>query len=106
MQKEIHIPITKIRADGGVCKNSFVMQMTSDLINETIDRPVHVDMSCIGAASLAGLAVGFWTDKEELKKLRQSDIVFTPQKKCQEYEMSMGNWVKAVKRSMNWYNKT
>uniref|UniRef100_H0WFW1 Glycerol kinase 5 n=1 Tax=Otolemur garnettii TaxID=30611 RepID=H0WFW1_OTOGA len=106
MQKEIHIPITKIRADGGVCRNGFVMQMTSDLINENIDRPVHIDMSCLGAASLAGLAVGFWTDKEELKKLRQSEIVFKPQKKCQEYEMSMENWVKAVKRSMNWYKKT
>ncbi|KAB0374309.1 hypothetical protein FD755_014565 [Muntiacus reevesi] len=103
MQKEIHIPVRKIRADGGVCKNSFVMQMTSDLINETIDRPVHVDMSCLGAASLAGLAVGFWSDKEELKKLRQSEMVFKPQKKWQEYEMNMGNWVKAVKRSMNWY---
>ncbi|XP_057594233.1 putative glycerol kinase 5 isoform X2 [Hippopotamus amphibius kiboko] len=106
MQKEIHIPVRKVRADGGVCKNSFVMQMTSDLINETIDRPVHVDMSCVGAASLAGLAVGFWTDKEELKKLRQSEMVFKPQKRWQEYEMNMGNWVKAVKRSMNWYNKT
>ncbi|XP_045440094.1 putative glycerol kinase 5 isoform X5 [Pipistrellus kuhlii] len=106
MQKEIHIPVTNIRADGGVCKNSFVMQMTSDLINEKIDRPVHLDMSCLGAASLAGLAVGFWTDKEELKKLRQSETVFKPQKKWQEYEMSMENWVKAVKRSMNWYNKT
>ncbi|XP_062970882.1 putative glycerol kinase 5 isoform X4 [Cynocephalus volans] len=104
MRKEIHIPVTKIRADGGVCKNGFVMQMTSDLINENIDRPVHIDMSCLGAASLAGLAVGFWTDKEELKKLRQSEKVFRPQKKCQDYEMSMENWVKAVKRSMNWYN--
>uniref|UniRef100_A0AAA9U125 Glycerol kinase 5 n=1 Tax=Bos taurus TaxID=9913 RepID=A0AAA9U125_BOVIN len=103
MQKEIHIPVRKIRADGGVCKNSFVMQMTSDLINETIDRPVHIDMSCSGAASLAGLAVGFWSDKEELKKLRQSEMVFKPQKKWQEYEVNMGNWVKAVKRSMNWY---
>lgn len=106
MKKEIHIPVTKIRADGGVCKNGFVMQMTSDLINENIDRPVDVDMSCLGAASLAGLAVGFWTDKEELKKLRQSEVVFKPQKKCQEYEMSLENWAKAVKRSMNWYNKT
>ncbi|KAM5154127.1 glycerol kinase 5 [Callospermophilus lateralis] len=106
MQKEIHIPVTNVRADGGVCKNGFVMQMTSDLINENIDRPAHFDMSCLGAASLAGLAVGFWTDKEELKKLRQSEMVFKPQKKCQEYEMNMENWVKAVKRSMNWYNKT
>ncbi|KAM5279206.1 glycerol kinase 5 isoform 2-T2 [Hipposideros larvatus] len=106
MQKEIHIPVTNIRADGGVCKNSFVMQMTSDLINENIDRPVHLDMSCLGAAYLAGLAVGFWTDKEELKKLRKTEMVFKPQKKWHEYEMSMENWVKAVKRSMNWYNKT
>ncbi|XP_042810580.1 putative glycerol kinase 5 isoform X2 [Panthera leo] len=105
MQKEINIPVTKVRADGGVCKNDFVMQMTSDLINEKIERPVNTDMSCLGAASLAGLAVGFWTDKEELKKLRQSEVVFKPQKKWQEYEMSMENWVKAVKRSMNWYNK-
>lgn len=103
MQKEIPIPVTKIRADGGVCKNSFVMQMTSDLINENIDRPVHLDMSCLGAASLAGLAVGFWTDKEELKKLRQSERVFRPQRKWQEYERSMENWVRAVRRSMHWY---
>lgn len=46
------------RADGGVCNNGFVMQMTSDLINERIDRPAHFDMSCLGAATLAGLAVG------------------------------------------------
>ncbi|XP_074154544.1 glycerol kinase 5 isoform X1 [Sminthopsis crassicaudata] len=105
MQKEIDIPITRIRADGGVCQNSFVMQMTSDLINEKIDRPVQIEMSCLGAASLAGLAVGFWTDKEELKKLRESERVFEPQRKWKEYEPSMENWVKAVKRSMNWYSK-
>jgi len=80
MQKEIHIPVTKVRADGGVCKNNFVMQMTSDLINVNIERPINLDMSCLGAAFLAGLAVGFWTDKEELKKLRQSEVVFKPWK--------------------------
>ncbi|XP_013015482.1 putative glycerol kinase 5 isoform X1 [Cavia porcellus] len=105
MQKEIHIPVTKVRADGGVCRNDFVMQMTSDLINKNIDRPVHFDMSCLGAASLAGLAVGFWKDKEELKKLRQSEIVFKPQKTWEDYKVNMENWVKAVKRSMNWYSK-
>ncbi|XP_038606802.1 putative glycerol kinase 5 isoform X2 [Tachyglossus aculeatus] len=105
MQKEIHIPVTKIRADGGVCNNSFVMQMTSDLINEKIDRPVQVDMSCLGAAFLAGLAVGFWSDKEELKNLRKSEVIFEPQKQWKEYEPNMQNWVKAVQRSMNWYSK-
>ncbi|XP_073915178.1 glycerol kinase 5 isoform X2 [Castor canadensis] len=105
MQKEIRIPVTSIRADGGVCKNGFVMQMTSDLIDQKIDRPAHFDMSCLGAASLAGLALGFWSDKEELQKLRQSEVVFKPQRHWQEYELSMENWVKAVKRSMHWYNK-
>ncbi|KAM8770694.1 glycerol kinase 5 isoform 1-T1 [Rhynchonycteris naso] len=106
MQREIRVPVTTIRADGGVCKNSFVMQMTSDLINKDIDRPAHLDMSCLGAASLAGLAVGFWTDKEELRELRQSERVFRPQKAWREYEASMENWVRAVRRSMNWYDKT
>ncbi|XP_036613000.1 putative glycerol kinase 5 [Trichosurus vulpecula] len=105
MLKEIDIPVTTIRADGGVCKNSFVMQMTSDLINEKIDRPAQIDMSCLGAAFLAGLAVGFWTNKEELKKLRESERIFEPQRKWKEYEPIMENWVKAVKRSMNWYSK-
>ncbi|XP_020826613.1 glycerol kinase 5 isoform X2 [Phascolarctos cinereus] len=105
MQKEIAIPVTTVRADGGVCKNSFIMQMTSDLINEKIDRPAQIDMSCLGAASLAGLAVGFWTNKEELKRLRESERIFEPQRKWKEYEASMENWVKAVKRSMNWYSK-
>lgn len=106
MQKEIRIPITNIRADGGVCNNAFVMQMTSDLINKSIDKPSHFDMSCLGAASLAGLVVGFWTGKEELQKLRQSETIFKPQKKWQEYETNMENWVKAVRRSMHWYKKT
>ncbi|KAH0505412.1 Glycerol kinase [Microtus ochrogaster] len=58
LQREIQIPVTNIRADGGVCNNAFVMQMTSDLFNARIDRPTHFDMSCLGAATLAGLAVG------------------------------------------------
>nr|XP_033814049.1 putative glycerol kinase 5 isoform X2 [Geotrypetes seraphini] len=105
LYKETCIPVACIRADGGVCNNSFVMQMTADLFNHTIDRPQHTDMSCLGAAFLAGLALGFWTSKEELKKLRQTGILFEPQKKCQYYEASMNTWIKAVQRCMNWYNK-
>ncbi|XP_029472348.1 putative glycerol kinase 5 [Rhinatrema bivittatum] len=105
MQRETCIPIANIRADGGVCNNSFVMQMTADLLNQNIDRPRHTDMSCLGAAFLAGLAVGFWTSKEELKKLRQTEQLFEPQKPCQHYEPAMNNWAKAVQRCMNWYSK-
>ncbi|KAI1235837.1 hypothetical protein IHE44_0001926 [Lamprotornis superbus] len=56
--KKVHIPLRTIRADGGVSNNSFVMQMTSDLINKKIEKPTNADMSCLGAAFLAGLASG------------------------------------------------
>ncbi|XP_063162720.1 putative glycerol kinase 5 [Candoia aspera] len=101
---ELGIPPVSIRADGGISKNSFVMQMTSDLINKSINKPVNTDMTCLGAAFLAGLAIGFWTDKEQLKKLRQTDMVFKPQKEPTEYEPAMSNWIKAVHRSLSWYS--
>ncbi|XP_053246145.1 putative glycerol kinase 5 [Podarcis raffonei] len=104
--REMDIPLTSIRADGGVSKNNFIMQMTSDLINKTINKSVCTDISCLGAAFLAGLAVGFWKDKEQLKQLRQTDIVFKPQKESEEYEPAMSNWVKAVQRSLSWYSQT
>ncbi|XP_042314581.1 putative glycerol kinase 5 isoform X3 [Sceloporus undulatus] len=104
--RDVSILPTSIRADGGVSKNNFVMQMTSDLINKKINRPVSTDMSCLGAAFLAGLAVGFWNDKEQLKKLRRTEMVFKPQKEPKEYEPAMSNWIKAVHRSLSWYSQT
>ncbi|KAJ6669365.1 hypothetical protein lerEdw1_008174 [Lerista edwardsae] len=104
--REVDIPPTSIRADGGVSKNRFVMQMTSDLISRMINKPVVTDMSCLGASFLAGLAVGFWNDREQLKKLRETDVVFKPQKEPKEYKVAMDNWIKAVKRSLHWYNQT
>ncbi|XP_061492900.1 putative glycerol kinase 5 isoform X2 [Rhineura floridana] len=104
--RDVDIPPMSIRADGGVSKNNFVMQMTSDLINKMISKPACTDMSCLGAAFLAGLAVGFWNDREQLKKLRQTDMVFKPQKDLKEYEPAMGNWMKAVQRSLCWYSQT
>ncbi|MCJ8745326.1 hypothetical protein PDJAM_G00128900 [Pangasius djambal] len=58
MCRETRIPITKIRADGGVCVNDFVMQLSTDLLGRKISRPTHFDMSCLGAAFVAGLGVG------------------------------------------------
>uniref|UniRef100_A0A3B4D034 Glycerol kinase 5 n=1 Tax=Pygocentrus nattereri TaxID=42514 RepID=A0A3B4D034_PYGNA len=58
MLRETRIPIMKIRADGGVCTNDFIMQLTTDLLGRKISRPAHFDMSCLGAAFVAGLAVG------------------------------------------------
>ncbi|NXF32830.1 GLPK protein, partial [Nyctibius bracteatus] len=100
--KKVRIPLQTIRADGGVSNNSFVMQMTSDLINKKIEKPANADMSSLGAAFLAGLATGFWTDKEQLKKLRRIEAVFEPQKDSEEYKPAMDTWLQATKCSLHW----
>ncbi|NXK87019.1 GLPK protein, partial [Formicarius rufipectus] len=99
--KKVHIPLQTIRADGGVSNNGFVMQMTSDLINKKIEKPANADMSSLGAAFLAGLASGFWTDKEQLKKLRRIEAVFEPQKESEEYRPAMDTWLQAMKHSLH-----
>ncbi|KFO79886.1 Putative glycerol kinase 5, partial [Cuculus canorus] len=100
--KKVRIPLQTIRADGGVSNNSFVMQMTSDLINKKIEKPANADMSSLGAAFLAGLASGFWTDKEQLKKLRRIEAVFEPQKDFEEYRPALDTWLQAIKHSPHW----
>ncbi|XP_072111136.1 glycerol kinase 5 [Mobula birostris] len=106
MLREIHIPITHIRANGGICNNQFVMQLTTDLLTCNIERPNRVDMSCLGAAFLAGLAIGYWDSREELKKIRSVEKIFKPQAVPHHYKTTLENWQMAVRRSMDWYNKT
>lgn len=93
--------------DGGVSSNDFVMQLTADLFGRKVARPDHFEMSCLGAAFVAGLGVGFWKSKEELKKLQSTDRVFLPRGpiKDQEYCSLLQSWERALLRSMNWYNK-
>ncbi|XP_072297897.1 glycerol kinase 5 [Eucyclogobius newberryi] len=105
MLRETQIPITKIRADGGVSSNDFVMQLTADLFGRKVARPDHCEMSCLGAAYVAGLAAGFWKSKEELKKLQRTEEVFLPQGRGEDldYCSLLHSWDKALRRSMNWY---
>ncbi|KAM3604496.1 uncharacterized protein V6R79_011840 [Siganus canaliculatus] len=109
MQRETRIPITKIRVDGGVSSNDFVMQLTADLFDRKIARPQHHEMSCLGAAFVAGLGAGFWKSREELKKLQSSDESFLPRGAKRErgpggeYVPVLQSWERALRRSMNWY---
>ncbi|CAL8346186.1 unnamed protein product [Merluccius merluccius] len=115
MLSETCIPITKIRVDGGVCSNDFVVQLTTDLIGRKIARPTHHEMSCRGAAFVAGLGVGFWKNQEELKRLHTTDEMFLPRQAAQtstdlgvvsgEYVPVLQSWEKALRRSMEWYNR-
>ncbi|XP_048096893.1 putative glycerol kinase 5 isoform X2 [Alosa alosa] len=108
MQRETHIPISKIRADGGVCTNNFVMQLTANLFGRKIARPNHFDMSALGAAFMAGLGVGFWSSQEELKSLHSVERLFLPQNRPQgganQYTPVIRSWERALERSMHWYS--
>ncbi|XP_059358132.1 putative glycerol kinase 5 [Carassius carassius] len=111
MLRETRIPITKIRADGGVCTNNFIMQLTADLLGRKIERPSHFDMSCLGAAFVAGLGTGYWRNQEELKKLLTTDQHFLPQRskadwdKGGPYRGALQSWERALQRSMHWYSQ-
>ncbi|XP_006637880.1 glycerol kinase 5 [Lepisosteus oculatus] len=105
MLQEMHIPITNIRVDGGVSSNNFIIQLTADLICKKIGRPRHIDMSSLGAAYIAGLGIGFWKSKEDLKNLKCLEKVFVPRNVSQDYNPIMENWEKALMRSMHWYSK-
>ncbi|XP_062843453.1 putative glycerol kinase 5 [Trichomycterus rosablanca] len=110
MLGETRIPITKIRADGGVCTNDFIMQLTTDLLGRKISRPAHFDMSCLGAAFVAGLGAGYWKSKEELKKLHTTDHLFLPRGArgggpTGVYKPVLQYWEEALQRSMHWYSQ-
>uniref|UniRef100_A0A3Q3ITV8 Glycerol kinase 5 n=1 Tax=Monopterus albus TaxID=43700 RepID=A0A3Q3ITV8_MONAL len=113
MLRETSIPIAKIRVDGGVSSNDFVMQLTADLFGRKLTRPEHREMSCLGAAFVAGLGVGFWRTREELKKVQSANEVFLPHgqpkegagSQSREYIPVLQSWERALRRSMNWYSK-
>ena len=90
-----------LRADGGASANDFLMQFQSDILNVRISRPQMVETTALGAAMLAGRAVGVWNDKE-LLGLMSDQTEFVPQMTGDVRAELYRNWKKAVKRSMNW----
>nr|XP_054770774.1 putative glycerol kinase 5 [Lytechinus pictus] len=102
-KKESRVKLNQvIRVDGGVSRNEFILQMTANLLGQPIERPTNLDMSCLGAAFLAGLASGIWKNKEELQALRKKDAVFEPKPITTE-EKEFRTWERAVKRGLAWY---
>src|SRR5205085_539992 len=78
MEADARIPIQQIRVDGGAVKNNLLMQFQADLLNVPVIRPVVTELTALGAAYLAGLAVGFWTDQKEILSYWQAEKEFTP----------------------------
>ena len=79
MQKDAGMPFPSLKVDGGASNNNLLMQIQSDLLEKKVVRPQTTETTALGAAFLSGLAIGFWKNEEELKRIWKSDRVFTPQ---------------------------
>ncbi len=96
------IAIKELRVDGGASRSDTLLQFQADLLQVEVLRPADVETTALGAAFLAGLAVGFWKDKEELAELWKKDLSFTAKKSEREMAGLGKAWDKAVERAKNW----
>lgn len=102
MEADAGIPIAELRVDGGATHNNLLMQFQSDIVNTKVTRPTMVETTALGAAYLAGLAVGFWKDIEELRSKWQIDQTFLPTAKAEKRKDWIQGWERAIKATNNW----
>ena len=97
MESDSGIPLKTLRVDGGAVENNFLMQFQSDLLNVPVERPIINETTALGAAYLAGLAVGFWKDRSEIADQWALDRPFEPNMAEEKREELYSGWQKAVK---------
>lgn len=102
MQADSGIKLDSLKVDGGAVANNLIMQFQSDILNVPVDRPKVIETTALGASYLAGLAVGFWKNKEELVKNWQLQRRFEPSMDEKTRKEKYLGWLKAVRRTMNW----
>ena len=105
MKADSGIDLAALKVDGGASANDFLMQFQSDIINAPVKRPSCVETTAMGAAYLAGLAVGYWNSKEDVIKNWAVDKIFSPIMGEDERERKIKGWNKAVKYSFGWAKK-
>lgn len=96
MEADAGITIKELRVDGGATANNLLMQFQSDLLNANVVRPVVTETTALGAAYLAGLAVGYWSSTEDIQQQWQMDRTFTPQISEEERQQLSKGWKRAV----------
>lgn len=96
------VSLKDIKVDGGVSANNFLMQFLADITATCVERPINTETTSTGAAFLAGLAVGYWTDRQEIMHLREIDKKFKPHIDDKKRKSLYQGWQKAVKAALNW----
>ena len=102
MERDTGVPLKALRADGGASLDGFLMQFQADILDRSVLRPVVRETTALGAAYLAGLAVGVWRDREELRGLWKRDAEFQPEMDPARRETLLQGWHRAVERSRGW----
>jgi len=102
MQLESGISLTALKVDGGACANDFLMQFQSDILNVPVQRPVVIETTALGAAYLAGLATGYWKNRNEIASNWAVSRTFTPGMGHEERDHLIRGWEEAVRRSRGW----
>ncbi len=101
MVRDSGVPLKELRVDGGASNNNLLMQFQANLLGKNVIRPQTTETTALGVAYLAGLAVGYWEDLDEIRKQWHIDTKFIPNQ-TQEMEQAKKKWHEAVKRSTNW----
>jgi len=102
MKADSGIDLAALKVDGGACANNYLMQTQADIINAPVMRPTCVETTAMGAAYLAGLAVGYWRDRDDVLKNWAIDRVFKPEIAETERAARVKGWNKAVKCAYGW----
>jgi len=102
MQEDSGIELAALKVDGGACANNFLMQFQADILDTEVHRPEVIETTALGAAYLAGLAVGYWKDKEDVSKNWAVSRKFNSQMVEEKRSELLEGWHEAVKRSMGW----
>lgn len=102
MMEDSSISLRDIKVDGGATANNFLLQFLADMTGSFVERPVNTETTAAGAAYLAGLAVGFWADKEEILKKRMVDKIFKPELEARIRDELYQGWKRAVDTTIYW----
>lgn len=105
--EEVEYRVNKVKIDGGVARNDFVVQLVADLLEKPVERAKELDKTVYGAVYIAGLASGFWSSRDEIREFWDSEREFLPHlppDKMAEYLGVYERWEKALQRSLEWYN--
>lgn len=102
MQQDSGIPLKQLKVDGGASANNFLMQFQSDILGVNVERPATLEVTALGAAFLAGLAVGYWSGLDDVRNRLHIERVFEPSADKEKQVQRYKGWKKAVSRALQW----